>query len=55
VLTGQTVQEVVTFMRKNGLNFGAAVSGDERHYLALQRCLSEELNRARKYYPDPNR
>jgi hypothetical protein len=44
-LQGNTVAELVGYMKKNGLTFAPATVGCERAYVALHRALADEVNR----------
>jgi hypothetical protein len=46
-LQGETVAELVEFMKSKGLNFAPATTGSERFYIALHRALASELTRVR--------
>jgi hypothetical protein len=45
---GQTVAEVVTYMKERGLIFTEAMAGDETKYVALHLVMADELRRIRK-------
>ena len=42
---GNTVAELVAYMKKNGLHFAPATVGGERYYVALHRAFADEVTR----------
>jgi hypothetical protein len=44
-LQGATVAELVAHMKKKGIRFAPALTGDEQHYIALHRALADEVTR----------
>jgi hypothetical protein len=46
-LQGETVAELVDYMKTKGLNFAPATTGGHRSYIALHRALASEVTRVR--------
>lgn len=44
----QTVAQLVQYMRENGMKFGPATAGSERHYVALHAALAEEARQVQR-------
>jgi hypothetical protein len=54
-LQGKTVAELVTNMKKSGLQFAPATVGCERYYVALHGSLADEVTRIRYLESSPGR
>jgi len=54
-LEGNTVAELVAYMKKNGLQFAPATLGCERYYYALHRALADEVSRIKNQETPSNR
>jgi len=50
-LQGETIAQLVQYMRDRGLSFAPATSGGERSYTALHGALAREYTRVKSQYP----